>query len=208
MGWVISFTSLPLYVYKKEAIEMKKNYFKNTYKRKKVKRKSIRNSYEYECKCCRKPFKSQGRFSKLDIKYRDYCTDCRKICFMCRCRHGNRGNTCSKFCADRYKKLCWHWKSNNSINTKTKLDAILSKFDLSLINKNLLRPLFGAETMFIQKRCKDISIAMFKIQDIRKLISKDKKIIYDQNFWIDKCNFYLSNDYKHFNPIEKYGNTK
>jgi hypothetical protein len=204
MGWVISFTSLPLYVYKKEAIEMKKNYFKNTYKRKKVKRKSIRNSYEYECKCCRKPFKSQGRFSKLDIKYRDYCSDCRKICFMCRCRHGNRGNTCSKYCADRYKKLCWHWKSNNSINTKTKLDAILSKFNLSLINKDVLRPLFELEILSIQERCNDISNAMFKIQGRRKLINDDSELHLDETYSIDKNTFYLYKDSKIMGKIENH----
>lgn len=184
---------------------MSKNYFKNTYRRKKVIRESIRNSYEYECKCCRKPFKSQGRFSKLDIKYRDYCSDCRKICFMCRCRHGGRGNTCSKYCADRYKKIFWHWKLNNPKNTKENLDEILSKFNLSLINKDVLRPLFGAETMFIQKRCKDISIAMFKIQDRRKLKSDGSKLLLEQNLLIDKDTFYLYQGTYSIGKIEDQG---
>lgn len=184
---------------------MSKNNFKNTYRRKKVIRESIRNSYEYECKCCRKLFKSQGRFSKLDINYRDYCSDCRKICFLCRCRHGNRGNTCSKYCADRYKKLCWHWKLNNPKNTKEKLDAILSKFNLSLINKHVLRPLFRLEILRIQKRCKDISIAMFKIQDRRKLKSDGSGLLLEKNLLIDKDTFYLYQGTYSFGKIEDQG---
>ena len=204
MGWVISFTSLHLYVSKIKQLKMSKNYFKNTYRRKKVIRESIRNSYEYECKCCRKPFKSQGRFSKLDIKYRDYCSECRNICFMCRCRHGGRGNTCSKYCTDRYKKLCWHWKSYNPKNTKEKLDFMLLKFNLNLINKDVLRSLFKLEIQSIRERCKDISNAMFKIQGRRKLINDDSELHLDGTFYIDKNTFYLYTDSKIWGKIENH----
>ena len=182
---------------------MTREYFKNPYRRKK-KTISSTKSYEFECRCCKQLFISQGRFSNKDVRYKHYCSTCRKVCFMCRCRHGGRGNTCSKYCADKYKILCWHWKLYNTSSSKKKLDAILTNFDLNMINMNILKPLFGLGTTFIKNRCKGISEFMIVLQDHRKLESIGEKLIIDGHLYIDKNNFYLYKNSIRLQPIEKH----
>jgi hypothetical protein len=182
---------------------MTREYFKNPYRRKK-KTISTTKSYEFECRCCKQLFISQGRFSNKDVRYKHYCSACRKVCLMCRCRHGNRGNTCSKYCADRYKKLCWHWKLNNPKNTKTKLNTILSEFNLSLINKDILRPLFGIETIYIQSRSIEIKKTMLLLQDMKKINSTGNKLIINPSLYLYKNTFYLFKQDKREGRIENH----
>ncbi len=186
---------------------MSKKYFSNDYYREKPKTRAIqpvKKPTTFRCKCCKVKFSTQARFSNSDNKYIDYCSNCRKVCFICRCRHGGRGNTCSKFCADRYKTLRWHWKLYNASSSKKKLDSILSNFDLSLINKDILELLYKKENTIIQNRCKDISETMSKLQDNKKLKSIDEKLIIDKHLYIDKKNFYLYRDSVRLQQIEKH----
>ncbi|MFA7327189.1 MAG: hypothetical protein WC121_11025 [Candidatus Kapaibacterium sp.] len=123
---------------------------------------------------------------------------------MCRCRHGGRGNTCTKYCADRYKILRWAWKKQHSSESLNKLDKLLAKYDLTSIHYEILKPLFGLGTTFIQNRCKGISEFMMVLQDHRKLESIGGKLIIDEDLYIDKNNFYLYENSIRLQPIEKH----
>jgi len=176
---------------------MSRNFFKNDYYRKKPKKKVSKldtRDTKFKCKCCKNSFKTQARFSNHDKKYRNYCSECRKVCYMCRSRHGGRGNTCTKYCADRYKKLKWQWKKKTKHKEFSALDKKLKNFTLHSINENVLKVIFGAETKFIQERSKAIATSMEMIQSKTNLTSDRNKLYLSSDYpdyYIDKESFYL-----------------
>jgi hypothetical protein len=191
-------------------LRMSKKYFNNDYCRKKPKTRAkqhVKKPIKFWCKCCKEKFNTQARFSNSDNKYIDYCSNCRKVCFVCRCRHGGRGNTCSKFCADRYKKLCWQWKLHDASYTKKKLDSILCNFDLHLINTKILIPIYESKTTYIQRRCNSIDETLLKLQDHTKLESIGEKLILDEHLYINKNDFRLYKDSFPRGKIESYNNS-
>lgn len=168
---------------------MSKNYFKNDYYRKKTKKKVPKldsKQTTFECRCCKNSFKTQARFSNHDEKYQNYCSSCRKVCYICRCRHGGRGKTCSKYCADRYKKLRWLSKNKNS--SLIALDKKLKKFDLKSLNRKHLLEIYGDNYTDLIWRSQQIVNAMDKLQDSKKLISVNDRL-YLPNGYINKKDF-------------------
>lgn len=179
---------------------MQKNFFSNTYKRKKTSPK--KQILEYKCKCCGSNFHTQGRYLKLGQEYTDYCSNCRKICYMCCYRHGGKGNTCSSYCANRYKKLRWAWKlrSNKALIT---LDRHLRDFKLDAIDTGILKTVYGKEAIYIQERSNEIRKAMLRMQNRSMMNNIEDKLIFKDGSWIHKKTFYIFKDQFYFWPVEK-----
>lgn len=170
---------------------MQRKFFSSSYKLQK-KETTPKKNINFQCRCCKKEFRSQGRFINKGGQYIEYCSDCRKICYMCSCRHGGKGNACSKFCSDRYKKLRWVWKLKSKKALST-LDRHLREFKLEAIDTDILKEVLGKETIYIQQRSKAISKSMLSLQHKFKIISEDEKLIVNDHHWIDKNTFYIYN---------------
>lgn len=94
------------------------------------------------CMCCKTEFESQKRFSRRDKKYRNYCPNCRKICYLCLCRHGSQGDTCSQYCSNRYRSIKFKWKKLNPKRDIQYLENALKGFHLNRIEDEILEYLF------------------------------------------------------------------
>jgi len=184
-------------------LEGRKKYFKVKRVRQKNTKKKVTRPI-YICFCCNINFHSQKRFSKKNEKYRNYCKDCRKICFICLCRHGRQGKTCSSYCTNKYKslKLCWE-KLNPTKSVKT-LENILSKFQLEKLDKDCLRKVYSdSKIANLQQKSSQIRAAMLRLQDIYKLESESHKLSFQENGFIHKLTFEVHINSKNYKPIEK-----
>lgn len=155
----------------------------------------------YTCMCCKTEFESQKRFSRRDKKYRNYCPNCRKICYLCLCRHGGQGDTCSQYCKKKYTKLRRVWRNLNPKKDIKYLENALKGFHLKRLEDDCLCCYISLGNLKpLKDNASKIRTKMIDLQDHTKLVSKDRELQFGRNS-IDKSNFEIDSPLVSNTPI-------